>query len=59
MKGVNVIILMVLAVLLVASLAFAMQNEASMEKGKALFNDPKLGTSGKACSSCHADGKVP
>ncbi len=30
-----------------------------MEKGKALFNDPKLGggTAGVSCNSCHPDGK--
>lgn len=30
-----------------------------VEKGKALFNDPKFaeGTSGKSCNSCHPDGK--
>ncbi len=31
--------------------------EASVEKGKALFNDPKLGTNGKTCNTCHTDGK--
>lgn len=30
---------------------------SSVEKGKALFNDPKLGTTGKSCNSCHPDGK--
>jgi cytochrome c len=30
-----------------------------MEKGKALFNDPKFGggTAGVSCNSCHPDGK--
>jgi cytochrome c peroxidase len=28
------------------------------DRGKALFNDPKLGgTEGKSCNSCHPDGK--
>jgi cytochrome c peroxidase len=28
------------------------------DRGKTLFNDPKLGgTEGKSCSSCHPDGK--
>ncbi len=57
MKDLKVIIVMVLALSFIAGIAFAVQNEASMDKGKALFNDPKLGTSGKACSACHADGK--
>jgi cytochrome c peroxidase len=34
-----------------------MQHEPSVEKGKALFNDTTLGTSGKSCGSCHPDGK--
>jgi cytochrome c len=29
---------------------------ASIERGKALFNDTKLGTSGMSCSSCHVEG---
>jgi len=31
----------------------------NMEKGKALFSDPKLGggTAGVSCNSCHPDGK--
>jgi cytochrome c len=28
----------------------------SVERGYALFNDKKLGTSGKACSDCHMGG---
>ncbi len=30
-----------------------------VEKGKALFNDPKFagGTSGKSCNTCHPNGK--
>lgn len=32
---------------------------ASVDKGKALFESPKLGngTTGKSCSTCHAGGK--
>jgi len=32
---------------------------ADVEKGKALFNDPKFagGTSGKSCNTCHPNGK--
>ena len=29
---------------------------ASVARGKALFNDPRLGTSGMTCSSCHMEG---
>lgn len=27
-----------------------------MEKGKAPFNDPNLGTTGASCNSCHPNG---
>ncbi len=41
---------------LIFSLAIAAGN---VEKGKALFSDPKLGggTAGVSCNSCHPDGK--
>jgi len=29
---------------------------AAAERGKALFNDPALGTTGMSCSSCHMEG---
>ena len=43
---------------LVASGAYAMKHKPE-ERGKVLFNDPKLGggTSGKSCNSCHPGGK--
>ena len=28
----------------------------SIEHGKALFGDPKLGTTGKSCNDCHVEG---
>jgi len=40
-------------VTLTAGLALA---EGEVEKGKKLFEDPKLGTSGKSCASCHPGG---
>lgn len=30
--------------------------QVSAELGKALFNDPKLGTTGGTCNSCHPNG---
>jgi len=58
MKNVQVIIVAVLAALFIISIAVAaIPNEASLDKGKALFNDPKLGTTGKSCNTCHPDGK--
>jgi cytochrome c peroxidase len=38
------------------TVVFAMQHEATANKGKVLFNDTKLGTNGKACNDCHRDG---
>jgi len=29
---------------------------ASVERGKALFNDPALGTAGISCNTCHMEG---
>ena len=46
----------VLAILVGVGMAFAAEGP-SIDKGKALFNDPKLGTTGKSCNSCHLDGK--
>jgi cytochrome c peroxidase len=57
MKDVTIAFLFILAAALGTGIAFAAQQEASIEKGKALFSDPKLGTSGKSCSTCHPDGK--
>ena len=56
MKSMKVICLLVVIALLGVSMVWAAQ-EATVDKGKALFNDPKLGTSGKTCNTCHADGK--
>ncbi len=56
MKGFKTVVFVV-AVLLGTGIALAAQHEASVEKGKALFNDPKLGTTGKSCNDCHPNGK--
>jgi cytochrome c len=34
----------------------AAELNASIERGKALFMDPKLGTSGQTCNTCHMEG---
>ncbi len=41
------------------SLIFSLAVAGNVDKGKALFEDPKLGggTAGVSCSSCHPDGK--
>ena len=54
MKVVCVAVLLLL--FLSGSAVFAMRHEATPDKGKALFNDPKLGTTGKTCNDCHKDG---
>lgn len=56
MKALRVVLLSIAVVGLIFSFAFAMGN---VEKGKALFNDPKaFGAPGeKSCNSCHPDGK--
>ncbi len=57
MSGFKRIALVVLAASLGSGIALAAQNEASVDKGKALFNDPKLGTTGRSCNDCHPNGK--
>ncbi len=56
MKVLKIALFSVISVSLVYSLAIAAGN---VEKGKALFGDPKLGggTAGVSCNSCHPDGK--
>ena len=56
MKALKVVIFTVMVCALAFSVAFAAGN---VEKGKALFSDPTAfsSTSGKACSSCHPNGK--
>ena len=56
MKGIKIALMALLALSLVASFCFA---AGDIERGKALFNDPKLGggTSGKSCNTCHPGGK--
>jgi cytochrome c553 len=56
MKSLKIIAL-IAVVMLFAATVFALDSTPE-ERGKALFNDTKLGgTAGKACSSCHPDGK--
>ncbi len=58
MKILKIMVLFLLAIALVSSAAFAMKHTPE-ERGKALFNDPKLGggASGNSCNTCHPDGK--
>jgi cytochrome c peroxidase len=57
MEGIKIATIVLFALLSGTSLTIATQSEASLEKGKALFNDPKLGTTGKSCNDCHPGGK--
>ena len=56
MQALKIGMFSVIALSLMFSLAIAAGNA---EKGKALFNDPKLGggTAGVSCNSCHPNGK--
>jgi cytochrome c peroxidase len=56
-KSLVVTVVIIMAGFFIAGLAAAANHEASADKGKALFNDPKLGTTGKSCNDCHKDGK--
>jgi cytochrome c len=53
MKILKTLLFLMIAISLIVSFAFAAGNA---EKGKALFNDPKLGTNGSTCGTCHPDG---
>ena len=55
MKSLKIIALISIAMLL-ASAVFAMHHTPE-DRGKTMFNDTKLGTSGKSCGTCHPDGK--
>jgi cytochrome c5 len=57
MKPAKVIGIIVI-VMLAASSAIAVDRTPE-DRGKALFNNPKLGggTSGRSCNTCHPDGK--
>ena len=55
MKGMRIAVLSTIAVVMMFTLSIA---TGDVEKGKALFNDPKFGggTIGMSCNSCHPDG---
>jgi cytochrome c553 len=56
MKGFKLALFTVTAIGVFFTMAIA---AGDVEKGKALFNDPKFGggTTGMSCNSCHPDGK--
>jgi cytochrome c5 len=49
----------VIAVVMLASSSVLAMHHTPEDRGKALFNDPKLGggTSGNSCNTCHPNGK--
>ena len=57
MKDLKIVVLVVLVIIFGSSFVFAASEEATIDKGKTLFNDPKLGTVGKSCNTCHKEGK--
>ena len=57
MKAFKFVALVVLTFVFGSGLVFAASQEATIDKGLALFNDPKLGTIGKSCNTCHKNGK--
>jgi cytochrome c peroxidase len=57
MNYTKAVVLVLIVVMSGAVMAIAAQDEASREKGKTLFNDPALGTTGKSCNDCHPGGK--
>jgi mono/diheme cytochrome c family protein len=56
MKDLSVIVTVFFSVLLGVG-SIAPGYEASVKKGKALFNDPELGSTGSSCNTCHPDGR--
>ncbi len=57
MKRTSLALVIIALGLAAGSPATAAHHEASVENGKALFNDPKLGTTGRSCNDCHENGK--
>jgi cytochrome c len=55
MNGVKMVLFSVIISSILCALAFA---GGDAERGKTLFNDPKIGgaTSGKSCNTCHPSG---
>ena len=56
MRGMRIFAVIIVMGFVALSIAVAEQ-AGNLDKGKALFNDPKLGTVGKACNDCHQNGK--
>ena len=48
---------MVFISVLLGAGSIALGERVSVKKGKALFNDPELGSTGSSCNTCHTDGR--
>ncbi len=57
MKSIRCASVIFSALFAVSGIMYAGQSGASKENGKILFNDPRLGTTGKSCNDCHPNGK--
>ena len=56
MRGMRIFVVIVVMSFVALGIAVAEQ-AGNLDNGKALFNDPKPGTIGKACNDCHQNGK--
>jgi cytochrome c peroxidase len=56
MKNASAVLAAILFLSFAAPALSAMRHEPTIDKGKLLFNDPKLGSNGKTCNDCHKDG---
>jgi cytochrome c len=59
MKGMKMIVVIVVMSFAAFGIVQAEHHDqaGTLDKGKAMFNDPKLGTTGKSCNDCHQNGK--
>ncbi len=57
MRGTTKTILLSLTAVIGIVVIATAQQKAALELGKSLFNDPRLGTTGKSCNTCHPGGK--
>lgn len=55
--GTGVLMLLVVLAVIAAAHAANAGGDVSLDRGKALFNDPRLGTNGRSCNECHPNGK--
>ncbi len=54
---IHLVLICMMALLTGFGFAMAGQPDVVSEKGRSLFNDPRLGTTGRSCNDCHPHGK--